>query len=154
VLSPRQREISELIEPVVKALGCVLWGVEFSSYNQHSILRIYIDSEDGVKLADCEKISRQISGLLDVEDTIPGRYTLEVSSPGIYRPLYHLTQYSPYVGERVKIKLNRSFEGRKKISGILTNVDMEEGELILQIKDEQLTIPVEWVEKAQLEPEF
>jgi ribosome maturation factor RimP len=147
-----QQEISELIGPVISGMGCELWGVEFRSQSRHSVLRIYIDKVGGVGLRDCESVSHQISSLLDVEDIIPGNYTLEVSSPGIARPLYNLTQYQKYIGEQVFIKLSRSFEGRKKFSGTLAAV--EEDEVVVQIEDEQLVLPFEWIEKARLEPTF
>ena len=134
-MSSRQQSLSKLIQPVIEALGCQLWGVDFSSQGRRSLLRIYIDKAGGVSLDDCEKVSRQISSLLDVEDPIAGHYTLEVSSPGMDRPLYHLEQFQQYIGQQVSIKLIRGFEGRKNFSGQLTAV--KNSEVVIQVGDEQ-----------------
>ena len=151
-MSARQQLLSELITPVVEALGCDLWGIEYLSQGRHTLVRIYIDKEDGIGVEDCEKVSRQVSSLFDVEDPVAGQYTLEVSSPGMDRPLYTVEQYQRFVGEQVAIKLSRAFEGRKKFSGQL--VAVENDELVVQVDDEQYILPVELIDKANIVPQF
>ncbi|MGB2144913.1 MAG: ribosome maturation factor RimP, partial [Porticoccaceae bacterium] len=93
--------LKQLLEPVVDSLGCELWGIELQMGGNTKLLRIFIDrDEDGVDINDCEKVSRQASAILDVEDVISGEYTLEVSSPGMDRPLYELDHYARYLGEQ------------------------------------------------------
>lgn len=152
IVSSRQETLIELIEPVAQALGCELWGLEVLSQGRHSLLRIYIDKAEGVGLEDCEKVSRQVSSLMDVEDPIAGQYTLEVSSPGMDRPLYKLEHYQQYVGEQISVKLTRTFEKRKKIQGRLNAVEGDE--IIIQFEDEEFVLPLEWIEKAKLIPQF
>ncbi|MGH1486019.1 MAG: ribosome maturation factor RimP [Cellvibrionaceae bacterium] len=151
-MSTRQQVLHDLISPVVEALGCELWGLEYLSQGKHTLVRIYIDKESGVGLEDCEKVSRQVSSLMDVEDPITGKYTLEVSSPGMDRPLYTLEHFKRFVGETVAVKLSRAFEQRKKIQGVLTAV--ENDEVIIQLEDEEYVLPIELVEKANIVPRF
>ena len=94
-------QLQQLLEPVVESLGCSLWGLEYISQGRHTTLRLYIEAEGGVGVEHCEKVSRQVSAVMDVEDPISGEYTLEVSSPGLDRPLYTLEQFQAYVGETV-----------------------------------------------------
>ena len=110
-MSSKLEQLQALLAPVVEALGYECWGVEFLSQGRHSLLRVYIDHANGVLVGDCEKVSRQISGVLDVEDPISSEYTLEVSSPGMDRPLFTLEQFARHAGELVKSKLRSPFEG-------------------------------------------
>ena len=112
-MSSKLEQLHALLAPVVEALGYQCWGVEFLSQGRHSLLRVYIDHSNGILVDDCEKVSRQLSGVLDVEDPISSDYTLEVSSPGLDRPLFTLEQYAANVGEQIKIKLRSPFEGRR-----------------------------------------
>jgi Uncharacterized protein conserved in bacteria len=115
-LAGKQSQLEELLEPVVESMGCELWGLEYFAQGRKSMLRIYIDKKpDGVLVEDCESISRQISSVLDVEDPITGEYTLEVSSPGMDRPLFKLKQFSEYVGETIAIKLRVGFDGGRSL---------------------------------------
>ena len=114
--------ITELIDTTIQALGLDLWGVELLQQGKYSLLRIYIEREEGVTIEDCEKVSRQVSALLDVEDPIAGEYTLEVSSPGMDRPLFSIEHYSKYVGSEVDLKLRRPIDGRRKFKGQIIKV--------------------------------
>ena len=97
--------IRQLLQPVVEALGCELWGVDLQTGAKTKLLRIYIDKDnDLVGIEDCERVSRQASSILDVEDAINGEYILEVSSPGMDRPLYEIGQYEKYVGEDISLR--------------------------------------------------
>jgi ribosome maturation factor RimP len=149
-----QERLHALVEPVVQALECELWGLEYLTQGRQATLRIYIEkaTEDGVGLHDCEKISRQVSSVLDVEDPIASHYTLEVSSPGMARPLFTLDQFSRSVGEKVAIKLSRKFEERKKFAGVIVGVESDE--IILRVEDEEYLLPVELIEKANIIPTF
>lgn len=112
--------IGRLIEPVIETLGYELLGVEYLPQGKHSLLRVYIDSEDGIGLEDCARVSRQISALLDVEDPIPGQYNLEVSSPGAERPLFTAAHFERAVGEKIRLRLALPQDGRRKFKGVLT----------------------------------
>lgn len=145
--------LMELIEPVVRSLGCQLWGLEYHSSGRHrGVLRLYIDKSEGVDLSDCERVSRQVSSVLDVEDPIQGEYNLEVSSPGMDRPLYTLEQFAAYAGEEVKIRLHAPFEGRRQFKGRLNGV--EEDEVKLVVEDQEYLLPIESIDKANVVPGF
>lgn len=106
--------LTNLIEPVVAGLGYELLGIEYISQGRHSVLRLYIDSEQGIGLGDCEQVSRQVSGVMDVEDPLKGQYVLEVSSPGLDRPLFKAEHYVRYIGETVRIRLRRPVDNQRK----------------------------------------
>lgn len=145
-----QARLIELLEPTVEGLGYELVGVEFDGSQR--VLRVYIDSEQGITLDDCTKVSYQVSGVLDVEDPISGRYQLEISSPGLDRPLYTLAHYERFKGEMARLQLTRLIEGRRKIKARLAGVDG--GDVLLQDGETTLRIPFESIEKARLAPEF
>jgi len=108
--------VTELIDTTIQALGLELWGVEHIQQGKYSLLRIYIEREEGVTIEDCEKVSRQVSALLDVEDP------LEVSSPGVDRPLFSVEQYEQYIGNEVNLKLRSPLQGRRKFKGQIIKV--------------------------------
>lgn len=151
-MSSKLEQLQALLAPVVEALGYQCWGIEFLSQGRHSLLRIYIDHENGILVDDCEKVSRQISGVLDVEDPISSEYTLEVSSPGMDRPLFTLEQYAAHAGELVKIKLRSPFEGRRNFQGLLRGV--EEQDVVVLIEDREFLLPIELIDKANIIPRF
>jgi ribosome maturation factor RimP len=145
-----------MIEPAVLGLGFELWGVEYHGGSGHrSVLRIYIEAEAGVTLEDCQKVSHQISGILDVEDPIQGEYTLEVSSPGMDRPLYKVAQYARYIGHKVKIRLRVPFEGRRNLTGRIAAVENGE-EVVIQMDEPEAeyVLPIDSIDKAHIVPEF
>lgn len=147
-----QDKLTELLEPVTESLGCQLWGIEYRAQGRRALLRIFIDKAEGIDLQDCERVSRQVSSVLDVEDPIRSEYTLEVSSPGMDRPLFKLAQFEASVGEHVQVRLRMPFEGRRKFSGLLKSVENEE--LVLEIDNEEYILPYEAVEKANVVPQF
>ncbi|MFC5697166.1 ribosome maturation factor RimP [Pseudomonas sp. GCM10022186] len=151
-MSSKLEQLQALLAPVVEALGYKCWGIEFLSQGRHSLLRIYIDHENGILVDDCEKVSRQISGVLDVEDPISSEYTLEVSSPGMDRPLFTLEQFAAHAGELVKIKLRSPFEGRRNFQGLLRGV--EEQDVVVLIEDREFLLPIESIDKANIIPRF
>ena len=149
----KQTQLEGLIEPVVESFGCELWGIDYLAQGRRAMLRIYIEKlPDGVKIEDCERVSRQVSSVLDVEDPIAGEYSLEVSSPGMDRPLYKIEQYERFVGAKIAIKLRIAFEGRKKFTGLFKGVENEE--IILEVDNEEYLLPFELVDKANVVPTF
>ncbi|MCJ1883873.1 ribosome maturation factor RimP [Pseudomonas sp. NY15181] len=151
-MSSKLEQLQALLAPVVEALGYECWGLEFISQGRHSLLRVYIDRPEGILIDDCEIVSRQVSGILDVEDPISGEYTLEVSSPGMDRPLFTLDQFARYVGEQVKIKLRTPFERRRNFQGILRGV--EEQDVVVLVDDHEYLLPVDSIDKANIIPRF
>jgi ribosome maturation factor RimP len=143
-------KIVALIEPIVTAMGLELWGVDANFGGKSSVLRIYIDSENGINVGDCERVSRQLSLVFDVEDPVPGEYTLEVSSPGSDRSLYSLVQYEKYIGEMVDLRLRMPREGRRKFKGKLTGVAADV--IAMAVDNKEYLLPFEDVEKANIVP--
>ena len=148
----RQQEIEQLAGPIILALDCELWGTELIRQGRSTLLRIYIDREQGVTIEDCEAVSRRVSQVLDVESPIAGQYTLEVSSPGMDRLLFRIEHYAEYAGETVEIRLNQPFEGRRKLTGTLAGVDGDE--VLVQVGDEEFVLPLEWIQRARIVPRF
>jgi ribosome maturation factor RimP len=145
-------KLHELLKPVVEALNCELWGLELQSGGKRKLLRIYIDSEDGIGVEDCERVSRQSSSILDVEDAINGEYVLEVSSPGMDRPLYELAQYEKYKGEDISLRLRFPYDGRRNFKGRLVGIDGDE--IVLVVADTEYLFPIEGIDKANVVPRF
>jgi ribosome maturation factor RimP len=115
-------------------------------------LRIYIDREGGVSLEDCEKVSRQVSSVMDVEDPIDTEYTLEVSSPGMDRPLYTLAQYARYIGENINVRLRLARDGRRKFKGTILAVEGEE--VRMAVEDKEYVLSLDAIDKANIIPRF
>jgi len=152
-VASKYSQLDELLKPVVESLGCELWGLDYHAQGKQSMLRVYIEkAPDGVLVEDCERVSRQISSVLDVEDPITGEYTLEVSSPGMDRPLFRLEQYQAYVGEQATIRLRVAFDGRRKFSGILKGIEGDE--IVLEVDNEEYLLPFELIDKANIVPRF
>ncbi|HGN6732979.1 TPA: ribosome maturation factor RimP [Pseudomonas aeruginosa] len=151
-MSSKLEQLQALLAPVVEALGYECWGVEFISQGRHSVLRVYIDRPEGILIDDCEAVSRQVSGILDVEDPISGEYTLEVSSPGMDRPLFTLEQFAKHAGEQVKIRLRSPYEGRRNYQGILRGV--EEQDVVVLMDDHEYLLPIDSIDKANIIPRF
>lgn len=145
-------ELHGLIEPVVTGMGFILWGIEFLRSGKFSTLRIYIDHEDGINVDHCADVSRQVSAVMDVEDPISTEYNLEVSSPGMDRPLFTLEQYAAYMGEWAEIKLRYAFEGRRNFKGVITGI--EEGDVVLTADGQDFLLPIESIDKGRIIPNF
>jgi ribosome maturation factor RimP len=141
-----------LIEPVVEGLGYECVGIEYNAHPRHGLLRIYIDTENGVLVEDCTKVSHQVSGVLDVEDPIPDNYSLEVSSPGAERPFYKLSQFERYIGSTVAIHLFSPVNGRRKVTGKITQV--EDDVITFEENENLLLIPFAAMSKARLVPDY
>lgn len=144
-------QLQELLEPVVSALGYELVGIEHVPGKRRALVRIYIDSEQGISLADCERVSHQVSGVLDVEDPVRGEYSLEVSSPGLDRRLFTLDHFRRFAGRWVRLELGQPVAGRRKFKGRIDGV--AEGDVLLTVDGEAQRVPFRRVNKARLVPE-
>lgn len=148
-MASKDQQLVELLQPVVEAMGYEFWGLEYIAKGKDSVLRIFIDGESGVNVDDCAAVSRQVSGVMDVEDPITSEYNLEVSSPGLDRPLFTLEHFERYVGEFVDIKLRYAFEGRRKFKGKL--VGIEDGEdIVVHVDNHEYLLPIDSIDKANL----
>ncbi|MBN8430612.1 ribosome maturation factor RimP [Microbulbifer salipaludis] len=152
-MASKRELLEELLAPVVESLGCELWGIDYQTHGRNALLRIYIDSERGIAVEDCEKVSRQVSAVMDVEDPINSRYTLEVSSPGMDRPLYKLEQYQRFIGAQVELRLRMPLDGQRKWRGLLAGVEGDE--IVLRIDSEnEYLLPIDSIERANIVPQF
>ena len=140
-----------LTEPLLAQLGYELIALEFASGHGHGVLRIFIDKPTGVGLDDCERVSHEVSALLDVEDPIPSAYTLEVSSPGEDRVLAKRAHFERFVGRRVWLELTVPRAGRRRYTGTLLAVD--EAGVTLEVDRDRVSVPFAEIGKARLAPE-
>ena len=139
------------LAPLVEGLGYELWELEYSPGRGNGFLRLYIDAEAGITLDDCERVSRAVSEVLDAEDPVPGQYTLEVSSPGLERPLRTAQQFARFVGETVFVETVQPQEGRRRFKGALAAVG--EAEIEVEVDGRRWTLPVAGIRKAHLAPD-
>ncbi len=147
------RDLSKLFEPVVESMGYELVGVEFLGAGGYGTLRVYIDRDSGVNLDDCAAISHQLSGILDVEEPIKQAYGLEVSSPGIERPLFKLADFERYAGKTARVKLAVGLLGRKNFKGELQGV--ADSKLVtIEVDGEIYDLPYADIAKANLVGDF
>ncbi len=141
-------KLREMIEPIVTGLGYEAVGIELLPQGGAELLRIYIDRSGGVTVDHCERVSHQVSGMLDVEDPIRGEYTLEVSSPGIDRPLFRRDDFARFAGRRVKLKLRAPRAGRARYTAQLHG--LEGDEVLLEVDGEALRIAYDEIDQARL----
>lgn len=154
MMSSKIEQLTTLLQPVVNGQGCQLWGIQLFCHDARNILRVYIDKATGICLEDCEKVSRQISAVLDVEDPVSGQYLLEVSSPGLDRPLFTLAHYTENIGEQINVHLHTAFEGQKKFCGTLSRVDNAKQEICVVCDEHEFLFPFEMVRKANIAYRF
>ncbi len=147
-----EQKLTELLRPAVEETGKTLLGIEYISAGNNSILRLFIDHENGIDVDDCAEVSRQVGALLDVEDPISSEYNLEVSSPGVDRPLFELSHFQAVLGETVNIKLSIPLNGRRKFKGPL--VAIENNNLIIEVDSIDYELPISNVDKANLVAKF
>ncbi len=134
-------------------MGYELVGIELlSRQKQGVLLRIYIDSDKGITLDDCTTVSHQVSGLLDVENPIEENYDLEVSSPGIDRPLFDREHFERFRGKKARIRMRIRQNGRRRYDGVLMGVKGDD--VTLDIEGERFNLPLDQIESARLIPEF
>jgi Uncharacterized protein conserved in bacteria len=147
-----EQRLTELLDAPVVALGYELWGIEFIRAGKHSTLRVYIDHANGVSVDDCAEVSHQVSALLDVEDPITTEYYLEVSSPGMDRPLLKPAHYARYINHVVAVTLRMAVNNRRKYKGTIKQVDGEMITITVDGRDEILAFAN--IQQANLIPNF
>ena len=152
-MGPIEERLMRLLEPTIAGMGYELLGLEYLGQGKHSRLRLYIDGPNGIGLGDCEAVSHQVSGILDVEDPIKGQYSLEVSSPGLDRPLFKPAHYASYIGHKVKLRTRLPIAGQRNFQGEIQSV--EDADIYISIEHgEPLKLTVNDIERANLIPEF
>ena len=146
-------QLEKMLEPGIRAMGYELVGIEYQSGGKGGgLLRVYIDSEQGISADDCQKVSYQVSGVLEVEDPIPGHYTLEVSSPGLDRLLFKAADFDRFAGQLVKVRMTYPVDGQRRFSGRLAG--MQDGNVVVEQDGVDINLPFEQIEKARLVPEY
>ena len=157
-MSDKARQIANLLSPTVQALGLELLGAEYLPAPGSATLRLYIDVLEAerdtrmVNIDDCEAVSREVSAQLDVEDPITGNYTLEVSSPGVDRPLFTLAQFARHQGESAKVVLRLPVEGRRRLQGPILRIDGES--IVFSVDNAEMAVSFENIDKARLMPDW
>ncbi len=147
-------DITELIAPVLKQMSYELLGIEHKESAKHSVLRIYIDSDEGIFVDDCELASKRISAILDTKNLIMRRYNLEVSSPGINRPLFKLAHYQRFLGYDVKIRLYKPYLGTKKLLGCIASVSEVKNSIEITTELGDITVKFDDINCANLVIDF
>lgn len=147
-----EQRLTELLDAPIVALGYELWGIEFIRAGKHSTLRVYIDHANGISVDDCAEASHQVSALLDVEDPITTEYYLEVSSPGMDRPLLKPEHFARYIGQVATVILRMAVNNRRKYKGTIKQVDGEMITLTIDGRDEILAFAN--IQQANLIPNF
>jgi len=143
----------ELIEPVIEHMGYELIGIEHVSAGYAQTLRVYIDSQAGITIEDCESVSRQLGALMDVEEPMRGQYTLEVSSPGMDRLLTKPEHFVRFVGEKAKLRLHSPMGGQRNLSGYICGIEGDE--LSIELLDgKSVKVPLDGIDKARLVPQY
>jgi len=145
-------EVSRLVGPVLEDMGYELVDVEYITHYGRWVLRLYVDKEGGITLDDCAQVSREVGDLIDVKDIIDHEYVLEVSSPGLNRPLKKEKDFLRALGKKIRVRMSSPVEGRRNFTGTLMR--FQEGTLGLEMEDRLVTLPWQEVEKASLVYEF
>ena len=140
--------VKALIEPVVTGLGYELVGMEYLAQGHHSLLRVYVDSDAGITVDDCADVSRQLGAMLDVEDPLPGAYSLEVSSPGLDRPLFEAADFERFSGQQVRIRLVAPLDGQRQFKGVLKGI--QNNNVLLMEDGQEVSVPLDRIAKANL----
>jgi ribosome maturation factor RimP len=149
----RNTELTELLAPIVADMGLECLGVEYSPSHGNSLVRVYIDAAGrAVTVDDCEAVSRQVSATLDVHDPVQGRYTLEVSSPGLDRPLFTPEQFARFVGQTAKVEVNLPLNGRRRFNGPIRGVEGDT--IVLEQDGAAVRLAHDNIHKAKLVAEF
>ena len=148
----KQGNLQDLVEPIVSSMGYEFVGLEYLSQGKHSTLRIYIDKPEGIMVDDCSKVSSQLSAMLDVEDPIRGEYNLEVSSPGMDRPLFTAAQFEQFIGQKCTIRMKMPIDGQRKFTGLIKA--LVDGAVELETETKTVSLVVDMVDKANLVPEI
>ena len=148
----KDANLTSLLKPLVDKLGYEFVGLEYSSNPKNAVLVVYIDRPGGISVNDCETVSREISALLDVEDPVAGHYVLQVSSPGLDRPLFTLDQFARFIGETAQVSLHAAVNGRRRYKGTIVRVG--EGAVIIDQDGVEVALDYANVARARLVPDF
>jgi ribosome maturation factor RimP len=154
VMAVLSTNVTDLIEQTITGLGYEFVGAEMVSQRNTKLLRIYIDGIDGVVIDDCVIVSNQLSGVLDVEDPIKGQYQLEVSSPGMERPLFRIEDYQRFQGHKALLELYEALDGRRNVKGVLEGVQGNSVLINTALDNEQIELPFSSIRKARLIAEY
>ena len=153
LLSPRVEDrVMKLAEPIAAEWGLELVDIQYRKEGPHWYLRVFIDKEGGVGLEDCQRVSEGLGGILDRSDPIPHNYILEVSSPGLERPLKKKKDFIRFQGHEIKVRTYAPIDGRRNFRGQLQGV-MDEF-VVMEVDKKSYSIPMEKIAKAQLVVEF
>ncbi|MGQ0696670.1 MAG: ribosome maturation factor RimP [Panacagrimonas sp.] len=147
-----QDRLISLIEPLVESLGYELLLLEYGPQGRSALLRLFLDAADGVTLGDCERVSREVAALLDVEDPIRTAYQLEVSSPGLDRPLAKPEHFERFAGKKAKVELAAPLNGQKKFVGTICGTSTEGVRLAVEKGEVELAFSS--IQKARLVPDY
>lgn len=145
-------KLRNMLEPSIEDLGYELVLIEIGNQGKQTILRLYIDAPGGIQIDDCETVSRHISAILDVEDPVSSEYLLEVSSPGIDRPLVKPAHFKQFLGDEAKIVMHSHILGRRKFTGQM--VDANDEQVVVEVDGESYELPYKDIDSARLNPEF
>ena len=140
--------IKEILTQDIKSLGCDIWGIEFFGKSRNQTLRIYIDNKEGISLEDCEKVSKHVLKILDVENDFSNKYLLEVSSPGLERKFFSKDQYKAYIDCAIKVRYINDLNKKTSINGTLTKTTTED--LLISSESEAIEIPFSSIIQANL----
>ncbi|SNY54131.1 ribosome maturation factor RimP [Arsukibacterium tuosuense] len=151
-MTKQEQQLVELLSPTVTAAGFDLWGIELLRAGRHTTLRLYIDHNDGITVENCALVSREVSAVLDVEDPIPTEYTLEVSSPGLARPLFTDAHFTQAIGQQIEVKLTIAQENRRKFKGMLQAIDADM--LVMEVDGKPYRLLMDNIDKANVVPVF
>lgn len=162
-MTDKAEDIARLLAPTVTSLGLELLGIEYLPAPGGALVRLYIDvpeteaadvemEQRSVGIEDCESVSREVSAQLDVEDPITGNYTLEVSSPGIDRPLFGVAQFARFIGESAKVTLKLPQDGRRRLQGAILRVEGEN--IVFGVDNAELAVAADNIDKARLVPDW
>ncbi|NOZ24788.1 MAG: ribosome maturation factor RimP [Nitrospirae bacterium] len=147
-----RKKVVELAREAVETAGVDLDDVELLGQTGRMIVRVIIDSEHGVGIKDCERVSRQLEALLDVEDPIPGSYTLEVTTPGLDRPLRSIEDFERFKGKLARVVTSERVDNQTFFVGRIKSVEGDT--IVLELDNREVEIPYKIVSKARLEIEF
>jgi ribosome maturation factor RimP len=145
-------KLTELLQPLVEELGYEFVGLEQKSQPKNPVIVVYIDTPDGISVEDCERVSREVAALLDVEDPISGNYNLEVSSPGLDRPLFQVEHYARFTGHEVSITLFAPQDGRRKFKGVILGV--QDGQVRIDQDGVEVALDISGIARARLVPDY
>lgn len=149
---PTINSVAEILLPVLNEQNIELVDIELKNEAGGKILRIYLDKMGGISVDDCAEVSRELSVLLDVNDIVESSYTLEVSSPGLRRPLRKESDFERFRGKKVKIKTTHPFENRRNFKGDLMGI--EESVVSVNVDGKLYKLPLDSIKKANLELDF